>query len=315
MAAPQPAPPWTLTPGQRIERKQLHAEFGGRTQGGIGPSSRSPNVFIFTDPIAGEKHGYFDGWMPDGLFHYSGEGQYGDQRLMSGNASILNHKAEGRALRVFQSARGIVTYLGQFEVDEDQPWYEADAPETGGGPLRRVIVFRLRPVDATVQPPQTSLARLLLDAPPANHPVLEMPLEQHNTERTFVNPAREVYEAERKEASLVQALADYLRNKDHTVGRQQILPAGETRPLYTDLYDHNLKLLVEAKGSVTRENLRMAIGQLADYGRFLPDATRAILLPTRPARQDLIELAHDQGIVIIWPEGEGYSSSSKDIAL
>lgn len=57
---------------------------------------------IFTDPIAGEKHGYYDGWMPDGLFHYSGEGQYGDQRMLSGNASILNHRAEGRALRVFK---------------------------------------------------------------------------------------------------------------------------------------------------------------------------------------------------------------------
>ncbi|GAA1310846.1 hypothetical protein Psi02_54160 [Planotetraspora silvatica] len=30
---------------------------------------RTPDVFVSTDPIAGEKHGYFDGWMPDGLFH------------------------------------------------------------------------------------------------------------------------------------------------------------------------------------------------------------------------------------------------------
>ncbi|MFI6391516.1 restriction endonuclease [Nonomuraea sp. NPDC050540] len=303
------APAWYLEPSERIERKTLHEQFGGRTQGGIGPSSRTPNVFVFTDPIAGEKHGYFDGWMPDGLFHYSGEGQYGDQRMLSGNSSILNHKRDSRALRVFQGARGTVTYLGQFEVDEDEPWYEADAPETGGGLLRRVIVFRLRPIDAVVQPPQTSLARLLSEAPPPEKPVLELPLEQHLTERTFVNPAGEVYEAERKEASLVQALADYLRNLGHVVGRQQILPAGESRPLFTDLYDHDLKLLVEAKGSVTRENLRMAIGQLADYGRFLPEATRAILLPIKPKRQDLIDLADAQNIVIIWPEGRGYRST------
>jgi hypothetical protein len=311
-----PTPVWTLKPSQQIERKALHERFGGRTQGGIGPSSRSDNVFVFTDPIAGEKHGYFDGWMPDGLFHYSGEGQYGDQRMMSGNASILNHKQNNKALRVFQGARGTVTYLGEFEVDDKEPWYEADAPETGGGAIRRVIVFRLRPIDAAVQPPQTSLARLLDAANdnPNEDQVQELELEQQLTERTFVNPDREPYEAERKESTLVQALGDYLRGKNHKVGRHQMLPKGETRPLFTDLYDHDAKLLVEAKGSVTRENVRMAIGQLADYGRFLPDATRAILLPSEP-RQDLIELAHSQDVVVLWPAKQGYGASRPGFEL
>ncbi|GAT67833.1 HNH endonuclease [Planomonospora sphaerica] len=313
---PPDTPTWNLAPGEPIERKKLHEDFGGRTQGGIGPSSRTPNVFVFTDPIAGEKHGYFDGWMPDGLFHYSGEGQYGDQRMISGNASILNHKQEGRALRVFQGARGTVTYLGEFEVYDKDPWYEADAPETGGGPPRKVIVFRLKPLDTSPQPPQTKLARLLAAASrtDAEERVQELPLEQQLTERSFVNPAQEPYEAERKEASLVQALADYLRGKGHTISRHQILPKGETRPLFTDLYDEKLDLLVEAKGSVTRENVRMAIGQLADYGRFLPSATRAILLPTKP-RADLLALAHSQNIVTIWPAKNGYDTSGSDLPL
>ncbi|GAA0970226.1 hypothetical protein GCM10009555_018780 [Acrocarpospora macrocephala] len=315
-ALPQASPSWTLVPGGTIERKKLHEHFGGRTQGGIGPSSRTPNVFIFTDPIAGEKHGYFDGWMPDGLFHYSGEGQYGDQRMISGNASILNHQKEGRALHVFQGARGTITYLGRFEVYNKDPWYEADAPESGGGPLRRVIVFRLKPLDTDPQPPQTKLARLLAaaDKPEAEDQVQDLPLEQQLTERSFVNPAQEPYEAERKEASLVQALADYLRGKGHTVGRHQMLPKGETRPLFTDLYDKDLTLLVEAKGSVTRENVRMAIGQLADYGRFLTEAIRAILLPTEP-RTDLLSLAHGQDIVVIWPVKGGYATSKADFTL
>lgn len=318
MTTPTPpaSPTWTLKSGHPIERKKLHEDFGGRTQGGIGPSSRTPNVFVFTDPIAGEKHGYFDGWMPDGLFHYSGEGQYGDQRMISGNASILNHKKEGRALRLFQGARGTVIYLGEFEVYGEDPWYEADAPESGGGPLRRVIVFRLKPLDTAPQPPQTKLARLLDDAKTtgAEDQVQDLPLEQQLTERSFVNPAQEPYEAERKEASLVQSLGDYLRGKGHSVGRHQMLPQGETRPLFTDLYDKDLKLLVEAKGSVTRENMRMAIGQLADYGRFLPEAARAILVPTEP-RADLITLAHSQDIVVIWPIKSGYGISKADFSL
>src|SRR4051794_13490841 len=91
---------WTLEPGDSIERKALQAVYGGRTQGGIGPSRRSPNVLLFSDLVAGEPHGYFDGWMPDGLFHYTGEGQFGDQRMASGNGAILNHRAEGRSLRL-----------------------------------------------------------------------------------------------------------------------------------------------------------------------------------------------------------------------
>ncbi|MFD8417395.1 restriction endonuclease [Streptomyces sp. NPDC059650] len=293
---------WGLQPGESIERKQLHAEYGGRTQGGIGPSAKTPNVMVFTDPIAGEKHGYYDGWMPDGLFHYSGEGQYGDQRMLSGNASILNHKAEGRALRVFQGARGTVTYLGEFEVDG---WYEADAPETGDGPLRKVIVFKLRPVDTPAKEPATKLGRVLRNQP---EPVTHVEIEQQETEKAFVNPSREPYEAERREAKLVLQFSDYLRSRGHQVHRHRILPDGETRPLLTDLYAPELGLLVEAKGSVTRENLRMALGQLADYSRFVQAVTRAILLPSKP-REDLIDLATSQECVVIWPAGKSFESS------
>ncbi|MGW5760040.1 restriction endonuclease [Streptomyces tendae] len=304
-----PAPPeteWDLRPGDVIERKQLHAKYGGRTQGGIGPSAKTPNVMIFTDPVAGEKHGYYDGWMPDGLFHYSGEGQYGDQRMMSGNASILNHAAERRALRVFQGARGKVTYLGQFVTEG---WYEADAPETGDGPLRKVIVFKLRPVDTLSQAPGTKLGRLLASQTAA---VAEVDVEQHETEKSFVQPNREPYEAERHEGRLVQRFGDFLRTMGRQVSRHRILPPGETRPLLTDLYVPDLGLLVEAKGSVTRENVRMAIGQLADYGRFVEAQHRAILVPSEP-REDLRALVTSVDQAFIWPEGKGYSSTDPEL--
>ncbi|MFF9477411.1 restriction endonuclease [Streptomyces sp. NPDC014733] len=297
---------WQLKPGDQIERKALHNQFGGRTQGGIGPSAKTPNVFVFTDPVAGEKHGYYDDWMPDGRFHYSGEGQYGDQRMVSGNASILNHQAEGRALRVFQGARGTVTYRGEFTVDQENPWYSADAPETNDGPLRKVIVFRLNPVDTAPQEPATKLGRLLVSHP---NQVDDLPLERNESETTFVNPNQEPYEADRKEARLVKSFADYLTSNGHQSGRQRILPPGESRPLFTDLHAKGLGLLVEAKGSVTRENIRMAIGQLADYSRFVDHTIRAILLPSEP-REDLLALAMTQGCAVIWPEGNGFISTN-----
>ncbi|MDX3364064.1 restriction endonuclease [Streptomyces sp. ME02-6978.2a] len=297
---------WHLKPSQQIERKALHSRYGGRTQGGIGPSAKTPNVFIFTDPVAGEKHGYYDDWMPDGRFHYSGEGQYGDQRMISGNASILNHQAEGRALRVFQGARGTVTYRGEFTVDQENPWYSVDAPETNDGPLRKVIVFRLNPVDTTPQEPATKLGRLLVSHP---NQVDDLPLERNENETTFVNPNQEPYEADRKEARLVKAFADYLTSNGHQSGRQRILPPGESRPLFTDIHAKELGLLIEAKGSVTRENIRMAIGQLADYSRFVDHTIRAILLPSQP-REDLLALAKTQDCAVIWPEGKKFVSTN-----
>ena len=302
-------PEWTLNPGDSIERKVLQERYGGRTQGGIGPSKSTPNVLLFTDPASGEKHGYFDGWQPDGCFHYTGEGQFGDQRMLSGNASILRHSEEGRALRLFQGARGIVTYVGEFELDRIEPRYETDAPESIAAgqdrKIRKVIVFKLRPKTAEPQRPTSKLAEVVFGPQ-----VESIPVESRLTEKTFVNPSGAIYEAERNESALIERLAEFLRTRGHTVCRQRIVPDGEWKPLFTDLYVEDLNLVIEGKGSVTRENVRMAIGQLADYSRFFDAPKRAILLPSAP-RPDLATLAASQAITVIWPTEDGFSSSER----
>jgi hypothetical protein len=137
---------WRLKPGETVKRTTLHDEYGGGGQGGIAPSRRSPNVLIFSDRSVGQEHGYYDQWDGD-VFHYCGEGQRGDQTLTRGNRAILRHREEGRTLRVFEGVRGTVRYLGEFEVDPAEPFYWRTAPETGGGPPRRVLMFRLRQLD------------------------------------------------------------------------------------------------------------------------------------------------------------------------
>jgi hypothetical protein len=71
---------WLLKPGDKIKRTDLHRQYGGRTQGGIGPSRLTLNVFIFSDPPTGKKYGYFDEWKSDGCYHYTGEGQHGAKK-------------------------------------------------------------------------------------------------------------------------------------------------------------------------------------------------------------------------------------------
>lgn len=298
---------WKLQPGERIRRVSLHGEFGGSPQGGIGPSRKSPNVFVFSDPVAGERHGYYDGWQADGCFHYTGEGQRGDQVMKVGNAAILNHQTEGRALRVFDGARGIVTYVGEFKLDDAEPFYRTDAPETDNGPLREVIVFRLSPISIDPKAPSSKLAAVLTGPMSTN-----VPIEQQQTEKAYVAPTREPYEADRREQRLVLALEAHLCDLGHEVFRQRLLPSGEARPLFTDLFDATTGLLVEAKGTVERNAVRMAIGQLADYKRFLGEGQPrhlAVLLPTEP-RKDLVELLFSQGIDLIYPGESGFEDST-----
>lgn len=301
------APEWELEPGQTIRRKALHERFGGRPRGGIGPSSQTPNVFIFSDPGTGEQHGYHDVWMTDGCFHYTGEGQRGDQKMMSGNSAILRHLEDGRSLRVFQGTGGMVTYVDEFEVDTTEPFYRTDAQETGGGDTREVIIFRLRPKQ--VKPPEATSKIASVLAGPTNTAVS---LERQHTEKAYVAPDNKPYEAERREQKLVLEFEQHLLGLKHEVVRNQIIPLAEARPLLTDLYDVTLDMLVEAKGSVERNSIRMAIGQLADYKRFFQNGSPshlAILVPREP-RRDLCELLANEEIEVIFKTDDGFDDST-----
>lgn len=298
---------WDLTLNQRILRKELHQRFGGQTQGGISPSAQSPNIFIFYDPDTGEQHGYYDNWQADGCLHYTGEGQRGDQEMKAGNGAIFRHKEDGRALRVFRGARGTVTYEGEFELDDAEPFQRADAPETDHGPMREVIVFRLRPKDIEAPESTSKLSNVLVGAPR-----VDVPIEQQETEKAYVDPSREPYEAERREQKLVLALESHLIALGHSVHRQRFLPPGESRPIITDLFDTATGTLVEAKGSVERNAVRMAIGQLCDYRRFFEDGELkhvAALFPIEP-RADLCALLSEQDIVVIFQTETGFDDST-----
>jgi len=286
-----------LKPGDRLARREVHTRFGGRQQGGIGPSSKTPVVLFFTDPVSGHRHGYYDGWDADGLFNYVGEGQTGDQRLVQGNKSILNHVADGRTLEGFLASGTTVTYLGEFRLVD---YYFTDAHETGSDVMRQVVVFRLQPTHKVpVAMPRAPFTR------PSTPRVDVVAVEEHNTERAFVTPDREPYELERREASLVYRYREYLQRLGHDVQRLRLVPPGETSPLYCDLWDLTTRDLIEAKATVSREHLRTAVGQLLDYGRFADAKQMTVLVPSRP-RPDLLAYLSSVNITAVYPNGDGW---------
>lgn len=291
---------WALQPGDAVERQTLQARYGGRALGAIGPSRISPNVLVFSDPAVGEPNGHFDGWRADGCFHLTGEGQHGDQEMKSGNAAILNYAADGRALRLFLGARGRVVYEGEFGLAEDRPWYVTDAPETPNGPLRSVIVFRMSPLNTGPKPSSSPLDRV------AQPGVENVAVGERWSERVFLAPRREPSQAEKRELEMVLGLRDHLLAKGHDASRVKIVPRGEAKPLFADLMDQTTRTLYVAKATVERGAVRVAIGQLLDYGRFFEPRPRlAVLLPSMP-RPDLAELLQSLGIDVVWRDGKRF---------
>ncbi|MFL5818067.1 MAG: restriction endonuclease [Conexibacter sp.] len=295
--------PIDMQPGETRRRAELHQQYGGRRQGGISPSKVSNNVFVFTDQTAAVLHGYiYDGWREDGFYHYTGEGQVGDQKMVQGNRTVRDHAAEGRDLHVFDVHGREVTYMGPFEYVD---YYTADAPQNGDDEIRSVIVFRLRPLGRVRASQARSRVEML-----GKDSMKEVPVEQHLTESFVIAGSREPREAERREQKLVREYLAYLTSSGDDVCRLQLWPEDEPAPLFCDMYDKTTNTLIEAKGSVARPAIRMALGQLADYARLVdPTPSKVILVPQKP-RPDLMRLAASEGVEIIWRNGDAFDGTA-----
>jgi hypothetical protein len=165
----------------------------------------------------------------------------------------------------------------------------------------RLLNGRLKGIDHDSWPSPSEALPAALHAE-----VLGVPIEEQHLQSYSVNPPPEATEAERAEATLVLRFSEYLRNRGVVATRNRIRPKGEEAAMFTDVYVAGWNLLVEAKGSAERSAFRMAIGQLADYRRFLNEPKCAILLPTQP-KEDLLGLAAAEGMEVYWPEGETYN--------
>lgn len=133
-----------FTPGELYRRRDLHRHFGGQRQGGISTPAKAPIVLLITGD-SGTRYGYRDEWSKDGFFLYTGEGQKGPMRFVSGNKAIRDHENQGKSLHLFEQERKdkrMLRYIGEMAyVSHDiQP-----APDIEGK-IREAIIFKLRPV-------------------------------------------------------------------------------------------------------------------------------------------------------------------------
>ncbi|PRX52610.1 hypothetical protein B0I32_1317 [Nonomuraea fuscirosea] len=286
---------WQLEPGHKIRRVELHERYGGSGQGGISPSRSTPNILIFTDPSSGHEHGYYDEWAEDGTFHYTGEGQAGDQAFVRGNKAIRDHVQDGRALRLFEGSRGEVRYVGEFVLDPTTPWSYGRAPETGGGPERQVIRFHMLRIGTPVLRPEVPVGVGYREADEDVVPVPTTPVP--NTELNGRNL--------RAHRRLQNLLASELRAR----GIEPLSP-GPADPDFDLAWhpDANCLTVCEIK-SLTRANeinqLRLGLGQVLDYVDQLGHRAERVLgvlwIEREPSDDRWIALCQRAGIRLAWP--------------
>ncbi|MCB5179849.1 EVE domain-containing protein [Streptomyces antimicrobicus] len=293
-------PSWHLQPGQTIKRKKLHDRYGGSRQGGISKCAKSPNVLLFTDPKTGHQHGYFDKWAEDGTFHYTGDGQKGPQTFDSlGNSSTRDHVSLGLSLRLFEGSRGIVRYVGEFAVDPEEPYSWGEAPETGGGPLRKVIRFHLVPVGSTTQPPSVPVG--------CGYRVAD-----ESVELTSAQPGLTNIELVTRNLTAHRKLQNDLAAAARIGGLDVFSPGVADPDFDLGWRSNDDDLTVCEVKSLTRANetrqLRAGIGQLLDYQDRLADranSVRAVLWVERePTESRWIPLCERVGITLAWPGRE-----------
>ncbi|WTO35916.1 hypothetical protein OG399_16720 [Streptomyces achromogenes] len=329
-----------LKPGLETTRLDLAVAFGGpeakkrASQPGIVPMRATNKLFVFSDPHKSKEHGYnFDGWSEGDdlgpVFDYTGTGPIGDQKIDGLNGTLLDHEAQGLELYLFISEGHVKSggakkqrFVGQMVVDAVEPYVERwDYDEKGT--LRRVFVFRLRPVDLdqtdmrssdAVQPAKKTETVPLPKKPQppkesAKPGVKSKKTEKHSKSQTTAVILGGERLVKRREGQLVTAFEEHLAQAGHTFGSFQITLEGEPGTLTPDLYDETDHALYEAKGLTTRPNVRMAIGQLADYRRHLknPTALRvAVLLPSEPTA-DVKALLKAEGVHLVYRTETGFA--------
>jgi hypothetical protein len=111
----------------------------------------------------------------------------------------------------------------------------------------------------------------------------------------------------RRELQLVYDFRDWLRDTRGLEATGLRIPYRvEARELRADLFITACRVLVEAKSTTAREAIRVALGQLLDYRRWIRPLPRlCVLVPNEPA-SDILELLHSFEIGCAWPEASGF---------
>ncbi|MFJ5611943.1 hypothetical protein ACIQCJ_21430 [Streptomyces sp. NPDC093221] len=249
-----------------------------------------------------------------------------------------------RAGKVLGGGAKTHRYVGMFSLDDELPFVPRQGLDANGK-SRTTIVFRLRPygqfersqADVLMPAPSTTAEfvpravtiDMLQSAAVTKGAFVAPDLRSANTSAMLTAAAKgklvqvgKVHTPEfpraasaatvvrQKKALLIESYAAHLESQGHTVGSFQIKIEGKNSTLRTDLFDATDHVLYEAQGASDRDSVRIALGRLLDYRRYvrMRDHRRGpgtvILLPGHPDR-DIEELLQDHGTSLVYPTQNG----------
>lgn len=122
-----------------------------------------------------------------------------------------------------------------------------------------------------------------------------------------VRTPERVTEFRKREKELLDDYERWLKKRGYNLSE---LPYGR---LKCDAWEQERQNLIEAKASTSREDIRMAVGQLLDYSfqgkEKCKQPNMAILVPRKPPARH-VEWLEPLGIKIIWRRGKSFQDNS-----
>jgi hypothetical protein len=285
-------------PGETFLRSEMHEKVGGSFRHGMTSCSAGSEFLLFHDKKKSVKFGYhiWEGLQADGKFHYTGQGTLGNQTLTKSNLALIRAGELGHAIHLIESVDGTCTYIGEYLLD-DPNFFIAEAPDELQESLRKVYVFRLAPKShfENYLPSDIPAQKMIGQSKPWNPPNFS-DLFSSQLSKAAANIVRD-------EFKLQNEFGLFLLEQGHDVLSFDFKLPGANGTLRPDFWIQDLGLIVEAKPSISREHIRMAIGQVFDYVHLAAQLKLrmkpAVLLPSLPSR-DLIDLLHELGIQLIY---------------
>jgi hypothetical protein len=140
--------------------------------------------------------------------------------------------------------------------------------------------------------------------------VIEVPSTSDYGYKAEKNKEERVKKFRKREKKLQDEYQDWLKSHGNDINALEF-PGG----LKCDLWEGDRRNLIEAKATVSREDIRMAVGQILDYCFQCNDDERfkkpnmAILLPKRPS-DDKLKWIEPLGIKIIWKQNKVFQDNA-----
>ncbi len=143
--------------GSSYEREAVLQFLGSKQpmSGIVYGNEQRDYLAVFSGGRFGKRAGYTDGWDPEGIFRYCGQGSKGDQRLQGANEVLARHSGIVLIFETWKarnSWKGQQRFLGEFRV----LGYDIT---TANGPRKgdKLLIFSLIPITLSVPPEPKTL--------------------------------------------------------------------------------------------------------------------------------------------------------------